>query len=197
MHDSSTKMVSLAHALGEALGKDSTKYEEAMAQRLEQESLESLPSDALPPSLDLKDGSFPYVLRRQVGTVFVGTQDHFDWAERNGEYPHKLTTDAAHYYIREESWNVRYDGPLNPAAVQNIKEYRKELARQRAYIEDEGIDLDWEEDVVPLKRDERKDRRRRDKMKTLQRKRQRERKIVYRSGDNEVPVFGYDDDWEE
>lgn len=203
MHDGS-KMVSVAHALGEALGQDSTKYEEAMAQRLERETVDNMTSDALPTSLELRAFEFLYALRAQPGTVYIGTQDHFDWAERNGDEPYPIDEAAALYFINNESWVVSRDEPLKPSVLEDIRSYRKDKAEQAKRFEMTAVDLEddpWldfeedEEDKQPLKRRERKDKKLKDKERTIQRRKQRERKIVYR--DESIPLYAYDEDWED
>ncbi|MGW8177474.1 MAG: hypothetical protein ACWGQW_01575 [bacterium] len=199
MHDGSTKMVSVAHALSEALGADAKKYEKAMAKRLEQESQDSLPFE----TLDLRDGEFPYILKNNEGTVYVGTQDNFDWLVCHGEFPEKISEDMALHYHQEKSWPLVHDAPIHPDLINDI---RAQMESRRKFLMDkEMLDLeeddswdDWddeEEDVPPLRREERKDRKQREKERTIQRRKQRERKIIYRSDDAEVPVYGYDEDW--
>lgn len=202
MQDGNTKMVSVAHALSEALGSDSEKYEEAMAKRLALESQESLPSDILS-SLGLKDGHFPYITSKEV--VFVGNQDHFDWTRRNGANPRVISEELALYYINKCGWELMFDEPMNPDVIKDIQEYREDEIRTAAVNDMRSMDLedpwaDWEddwEDKRPIKRRERKDKRQTEKERTLQRKKQRERKIVYRSDDDDFPVYGYAEDWED
>jgi len=59
--------------------------------------------------------------------------------------------------------------------------------------------LGWEEDTEdkkPLKMREKKNLREKEKQRTLQRRKQRERKITYYSNDGELPLYGYEEDWE-
>lgn len=196
MQDGNTKMVSVAHALSEALGSDSEKYEEAMAKRLALESQESLPSDILS-SLGLKDGHFPYITSKEV--VFVGDQDHFDWTRRDGANPRVISEELALYYINKCGWELMFDEPMDPDVIKDIQEYREDKIRTAAINDMRSMDLedDWLnwEDKQPKRRGH-EDKRRKDKERTLQRKKQRQRKVIYSSNDEELPVYGYEEDWE-
>jgi len=116
---SSTKMVNIANKLGQILGSDASKYEEAMKKRLEKE---------------------------------MSTLDDVEETENDFREP------------EDDLWI--------------------------------GWEDDLEEDKKPLKRKEQKYMRDKDKERSLQRKKQRESKIIYRSDDSEVPLYGYEEDWE-
>lgn len=95
-------------------------------------------------------------------------------------------------YERAMTKRLKEETPLSdtPEYEQNENDFRD--------IDDDPC-LDWEvddEDKKPLRRREKEDTKRREKERTLQRKKQRERKITYSSGDSELPVYGYNEDWE-
>jgi hypothetical protein len=179
-----TKMVSLADKLGKVLGNDVSKYTKAMEKRLEGE-VETRRDVKM---IEMSEDEMLYTLDSNRGVVYVGTQDHFDWSDRQGLYPKKISEDRALHLVNNDKWVIHHDEPLTDDMINDVKRFNNDKAVADAM--NHFVGLDWDDDSDGKIR-----RRNKDKEDTVARKKQRQRKVVY-SSDDSIPVYGYDEDWD-
>lgn len=109
-----------------------------------------------------------YTSYKHPKTIFVGTDFHFDLSEMNGEYPRKINNGEFNFLV-SDGYRVCKEQSLSKRIMEEVYSYRERNKFKREWME-----FEWNDEFHPELNSG---------------------NLFYNSGDNEVPVHAYNEDW--